>query len=84
MHSGVQYFVSIFRLLQNCRYSLEMNAPPLSDLFFSGIPYKLKLRDRKFSSSFVSEVLQIFAVDPLLNLSTAYMSICVSPVNYLL
>ena len=45
---GVQYSISIFRFLQNSRYSLEINAPPLSDFIFSGNPYKLKLLVRKF------------------------------------
>ena len=60
-----------------------MNAPPLSDIIFSGITYKLKLLDKKFVTSFVSEVLQIFAVGHLLILSTG-LSICVSPLRFLL
>ena len=80
---GVQYSICMFRLLQNFRYSFDMNAPPLSDLIFSGIPNKLKLLDKKFITSFVSDVLQIFAVGHLLNLSTA-IKICVSPFNFLL
>ena len=80
---GVQYSNSIFRFLQNSRYSLETNAPPLSDLIFSGIPYKLKLLDRKFMTSFVSADLQIFTVGHLLNLSIA-ISICTSPFVFLL
>ena len=75
---GVQYSISIFRFLQNSRYSFETNAPPLSDLIFSGIPYKLKLLGRKFVTSLVSAVLHIFTVGHLLNLSTA-ISICTSP-----
>ena len=80
---GVQYSISIFRFLQNFRYSLQTNAPPLSDLIFSGIPYKLKLLDRKFLTSFVSADLQIFTVGILLNLSIA-ISICASPFIFLL
>ena len=60
-----------------------MNAAPLSDFIFSGIPYILKLLDRKFVTSFVSEVLQNVAVGHLLNLSIA-ISICISPLNFLL
>ena len=60
-----------------------MNAATLSDLIFSGIPYKLKLLDKKFITSFVSEILQIFTVGHLLNLSIA-IKICVSPFNCLL
>ena len=45
---GVQYSISILRFLQNSWYSFKTIAPPLSDLIFSGIPYKLELLDRKF------------------------------------
>ena len=72
-----------FRLLQNSRYSFEIKAPPLSDLIFSGIPYKVKLFDKNCITSFVSEVLQIFTVGHLLNLSTA-INICTSPWMFLL
>ena len=78
---GVHHSISIFRFLQNCWYTFEINAPVLSDLIFSGILYKLKLVDRKFITSFVSDVLQIFAVGHLLNLSIA-ISICVSPLKF--
>ena len=77
----VQASISKFRLLQNFRFSFEMNAPPLSDFISSGIPYRLKLLYRKFITSFVSEVLQIFAVGHLLNLSIAIKT-CVSPFNF--
>ena len=60
-----------------------MNAPSLSDLIFAGIPYKLKLLDGKFVASFVSEVLQMFAVIHFLNLSTA-INICISPITFYL
>ena len=59
------------------RYSFEIKALPLSDLIFSVIPYKLKLFDKSCVTSFVFEVLQIFTVGHLLNLSTA-ISICTS------
>ena len=72
------FSISMFRLLQNSRYSFEIKAPPLSDFIFSGIPYKLKLVDKNCITSFVYEVLQIFTVGHLLNLSTA-ISICTSP-----
>ena len=72
----VQYSLSILGFLKSCLSSFEMNAALLSD-FFSGIPYKLKLL-RKLITTFVSEVLQIFTVGHLLNLSTA-ISNCSSP-----
>ena len=80
---GVQYSISIFRFLQNSRYSFEIKEPPLSDLIFSGIPYRLKLLDRYCITYFVSEVLQIFTVGHLLNLSTT-VDICTSPWMFLL
>ena len=80
---GVQYSISIFRFLQNSRYSLEPNAPPVSDINFSGIPFKLKLLNKKFLTSSVSADLQIFTVGHLLNLSIA-ISICTSPFIFLL
>ena len=62
----------------------EINAPPLSDLIFSDIPYKLKFCFRKLKNSFfVSDVLQIFTDGHLLNLSTASSS-WFSPFNFLL
>ena len=82
---GVQYSISIFRFLQNSRYSFETIAPPLSDLTFSGIPYKFKIGDKKFVTSLVSAVLHTFTVGHLLNLSTAIaISICTSPCIFLL
>ena len=80
---GVQYSISIFRLLQNSLYSFEIKAPSLSDLIFSGIPYRLKLFIRKFMTSFVSAVLQVFTVGQLLKRSIA-IKICTSPFIFLL
>ena len=68
---GVQYSISIFPFLQNSLYSFDIKAPPLSDLIFSGIPYRFKLFVRKFKTSFVSAVLHIFTVSHLLKRSTA-------------
>ena len=79
---GGQYCISMFRALQNSLYSVEVNAP-LSDLIFSGMPYKLNWFDRKLITSFVSDVLQIFAVGHLLNRSIA-INICGSPFRFLL
>ena len=50
---GVEYSISMFRFLQNSRYSFDINALPLSDFFFYGIPYRLKLLVKKFITSFV-------------------------------
>ena len=58
-----------------------MNAPPLSDLIFCGFPYKLKFCVEKINTSFASEVLPIFTVGNLLNLSTAII-ICFSRLNF--
>ena len=68
---GVQYSISVFRFLQNSFYSFYMKAPPLSDLIFSGIPYRIKFFVRKFKTSFVSAVMHIFTVGHLLKQSTA-------------
>ena len=68
---GVQYSISMFQFVQNSLYSFDIKAPPLSDLIFSGIPYKLKLFVSKFMTSFVRSVLQIFTVGHLLKRSTA-------------
>ena len=68
---GGQYCISIFRDLQKFLYSVEMNAPPLSDLIISGTPYRLNWFDRKPMTSLVSDVLQIFAVGHLLNRTIA-------------
>ena len=78
---GGQYCISMFRALQNSLYSVEVNAPPLSDLIFPGMPYKLNWFDRKLITSFVSDVLQIFAVGHLLNRSIA-INICGSPFRF--
>ena len=80
---GSQYSISIIRFLQNCLYSLELNAPPLSDFIFSRIPYKLKRLVWKLITSFISEVVQVFTVGHLLNLSTAFR-ICTLPRTFLL
>ena len=56
---------------------------PFVGLNLFSIAYKLKLQDKKDITSFVSEVLQIFEVGHLLNLSTA-MSLCVSLYSFLL
>ena len=66
---GVQYSISMFFDLQYSIYSFEMNAPPLSDLIFSGIPYRLKFCVMKIITSYVSEVLQLFMVGCFRNLS---------------
>ena len=79
---GEQYSISIFRDFQKFLYSVEMNAPPLSDLIFSGIPYRLKWFSRKPMTPLVSEVLQIFAVRHLRNRSIA-ISIWGSPLCFL-
>ena len=78
---GAQFLISIIRFLQNSLYSFNIKAPSLSDFIFSGVPYKLKLFVRKFVTSFVSAVLQIYAVGLLLNRSTA-IKICTSPFFY--
>ena len=75
---GVQDSIWIVRFLQNSRYSMETNAPLLSDWIFSVIPYNLKLLDEKFVTSLVSAVLHIFTVGHSLNLFTD-ISICTSP-----
>ena len=49
----------------------DKGSDPLSDLIFSGVPYNLKLLDENCVTLFVSEVLQIFTIGHLLNLSTA-------------
>ena len=66
---GALYSISMFRFLQNSRYSFEIKAHPLSDFIFSGIPYKLKLLVNNCITFFVSAVLQIFTFGHLLNLS---------------
>ena len=80
---GVLYSFPMFRDLQISLYSFEMNSPPLPDLIFSGSPYELKFWFKKFSTSFVSDDLQIFTVGHLLNLSTAISS-WYSPFSFLL
>ena len=60
-----------------------MNAPPLSDLIFFRIPYKLKFCVTKLITSFVLAVLHIFTVGHLLNLSIANSN-WFSPFNFLL
>ena len=49
---GVQNSISMFRLLQISRYFFEINVPPFSNLILSGIPYRSKLLDKKFVTSF--------------------------------
>ena len=39
---GVQYSIAMFFDLQNLVYSLELIAPPLSELIFSCIPFEFK------------------------------------------
>ena len=78
----VLYSILIFRDLQKSIYSFDMNAPLLSVLIFSWSPYKLKFWLSKFSTSFVSDYLQIFTVGHLLNLSTGIIS-WYSPYNFL-
>ena len=78
---GVQYSFSMFRILQNSRYSFDINAPPLSDFIFSAIPYRLNLLVKKFITSFVSLIYKFLR--SALNLSTA-ISIFFSPCKCLL
>ena len=80
---GVQYSISIFRFLQNSRYSFEIKPPLYRIWFFSGISYKLKLLDKNCVTCFVSEVFQIFTLGHLLNRSKVF-SICTSPWIFLL
>ena len=50
---GVKYSISILFDLQKSLYSLEINAPPLSVLIFSGSPYKSKVK--KLNTFFVPD-----------------------------
>ena len=83
MYSGRAVFNFDISVFATSRYSLETNASLLSDLIFSRFPYRLKLLDKKFVTSLVSAVLQIFTVGYLLNLSIA-INICTSPCIFLL
>ena len=82
VHSGYAVFYFNISTFAKMFIVFRNETPTLSDFIFSGIPYKLKLLVRKFFTSFVSEVLQIFTVGQLLNLSTAIRN-CTSLCKFL-